>query len=277
MVRIVTDSSADLDPEVAGSLGIMVVPLHIHMGAETLTDGPQLHSAEFYKRVIKNKAVLTVSAPTVRQFAAVYAELARETDEIVSIHLSARLNGALQAANQARADFLGRCQIQVIDSQLVSRALGLLVIEAARAAQSGMHGPEIMRLVRGLIPRLYFVFYVENPDYLKRSGVLRPVREGVVGMPNVKPLLILEEGEITPLQRLRNRGKPTERLLEFVAEFSTLRHLSVLHSGLGNDLAEFEAQLAELFPKQTVEECIYGPTLGSYLGLAALGVVAFEG
>ena len=275
--RIVTDSSADLTPEVVSDLGITVVPLQVNLGTEMLSDGPGLRSADFYRRVIKSKAVLTISSPTARQFATTYADLAKETDDIVSIHLSARLNGALQAAHRGRAGFLGRCQIQVIDSHLVSRALGILAGEAARAAQSGMHGSEIMRLVRGLIPRLYFVFYVETPDYLRRSGLLHVVRESVPGVPSIKPLLILEEGEITPLQRLRNRGRPTERLLEFVAEFTTLKHLSVLHSGLGTDLSEFKTQLAELFPKQIIEEHIYGPTLGAYLGPAALGVVAFEG
>jgi fatty acid-binding protein DegV len=151
------------------------------------------------------------------------------------------------------------------------------VTEAARAAQNGMPGPQIERLVRGLVSRTYMVFYVESLEYLKRNGLYRQARDAVFGLSGVRPLLMLEEGEIAPLQRLRNRGRPAERLLEFVSEFTNLKELTILHSGLMPDVEEFKAQFRESGLKWTVGEHIYGPVLGAYLGPMALGVVAFEG
>lgn len=276
-VKIVTDSTADLAPEVIEEFGIRVVPLSIRFGTETLVDGPQLRTPEFYRRVIKLKALLTVLPPTSGQFAGVYNELSQETDDIVSIHLPARFNGTVLAASQGRAGLLGRCRVSIINSHFTSRALGIFVTEAAKAAERGLSGPEIERLVRGLLPRTYMVFYAETLDYLRRSGLYRQSREGVFGMPNIRPLLMLEEGEITPLQRLRNRGRPAERLMEFVNEFSSLQELTILHTGLMPDVEELKTQLNESPRKWVVSEHIYGPVLGAYIGPFCLGVVAFEG
>lgn len=277
-VKIVTDSTADLSPEVVREYDIRVVPLSIRLGAETYTDSPQLRSPEFYRQMIKQRTCPIVIPPTPRQFAQVYGELSRETNDIISIHLPARFNETVLAASQGRVGLLGRCRISVINSQFTSRALGILVTEAAKAAHAGLPGPEIERLIRSLLPRIYMVFYVENLECLKRSGVYRQPREGIFGPPSSKPLLMLEEGEITPLQRLRNRGRPAERLLEFINEFSSLQELTILHTGMMPDaVEELKALLNEAPHKWTVNEQIFGPGLGAYIGPLALGVVAFEG
>jgi DegV family protein with EDD domain len=276
-VKIVTDSTADLTPEVVEEYGIRVVPLGVRLGDETLVDGPQLRSPDFYRKMIKQKVIPTIVPPTADQFAEVYSELSRETDDIVSIHLPARFNGTVLAASQGRAGLLGRCRISVINSQFTSRALGIFVTEAAKAARNGLSGPEIERLVRGFLSRIYLVFYAETLEYLKRSGLYRQPREGVFGTPNLRPLLMLEAGEIAPLQRLRNRGRPAERLMEFINEFSSLQELTILHTGMMPDIEELKAQLNEAPRKWIVGEHIYGPVLGAYIGPLALGVVAFEG
>jgi DegV family protein with EDD domain len=277
--RIVTDSTADLTPDTVADLGITVVPVRINLGAEVLTDEPSLRSVEFYKRMVKNRAVPQVVPPTARQFADVFTQLAKETDDIVCLHVSSHFSKTVQAANEGRASFLGRCHINVVDSQFISRALGILVTEAAKAALRGAKGADIVRLVRGLVARTYLVFHVETMDYMKRNGLVPQVRGSIVGMSSVKPLLMLEDGEISPLQRLRNRGKPTERLYEFVAEFTEIKQLAILCSGLNQeaDIIEFKAQLGQIFPEEVIEEHIYGPAFGAYVGPTALGVVAYEG
>lgn len=275
--RIVTDSAAELSARVVEELGIAVVPLCVCLGSETLEDGPDLRSCEFYRRMFKDRVTPSILVPPPQQFAQVYSRLARETDEIVSIHLASRLNGTVEAANLVRRGFLGRCTINVIDSQLISRALGILVTEAAVAAQNGATAREIVRLVRGLIPHTYFAFYVEKLDALGRSGSLIPASESPWGVRQPRPLLMLEDGEITLVRRFRSRGSPMERLCEFVGEFRNLKQLAVLHTGLMREVDVLKEQLADMLPQQTIEEHIYGPVLGTYIGARSLGVVAFEG
>jgi DegV family protein with EDD domain len=277
MVRIVTDSSAELPEELIEEYAITVVPWRLQMGTETLVDGPNLRTSAFYRDVIKKRTLPTAMPPAARQFADVYSRLCGEAGEIVSIHGPAQLAPVVQAASQARLGLLGRCDINVVDAQFISRALGILVIEAARAAREGLSGAEVARLVHGMVSHTYLAFYVEAMDYLKRSGLVTATRDIMGGVAGFKPLLLLEEGEVVAMQRSRNRGTPVERLVEFIAEFEGLHTATVMHTGLGNGFEEIRKQLAELYPKLIVEEHIYGPVWASLVGPMALGAVVFEG
>jgi len=272
--RIVTDSSAELAPDIVQELGITVVPWRVHLGSETRVDGPALRSAEYHRETVRKRVSTTVVAPTTHQFSAVYSRLARETDHIISIHPSSSFGTALRSADAGRMSVLGRCDVNVIDSQFISRALGLLVIEAAKAAWAGVSGPEIVRLVHGLIPRMYFGFHVDTMDYLKRNDLVRDVRDAASGL--ARSLLMLENGEIVALRRSRSRGTPVERLVEFSSEFRSLSLLAILHTGLREGSEEIKTQLAESMPHQAIEEHIYGPVLAAYIGPTALGIVVFE-
>lgn len=276
--RIVTDSAADLAPEVVEELQIAVIPLRLQVGNEVLTDGPSLRTPDFHRQKLRGRVVPAVLTPSPRQFAEVFGELAKQTDDIVALHLASAFGRTVSAARAGRGEFLGRCSIQVLDSQLISRAMGLVVEEAARAAKAGASGVEIVRMVRGMIPHAYLAFYTEVLEPLRRHRLLNTTRdhEPVGVAPGVKPLLILEEGTVQPLQRLHNRGKAAERLVEFAADFARLRYLGVLHSGLGSNGADLVAQMRLAFPGQVVEDFIYGPVLATFLGLSALGVVALE-
>jgi len=275
--RIVTDSAAELPSDVVEEFGIVVAPWRIRLGNETLVDQPSLRTPDFYRRVVKERAIPQATPPTAHQFSDIYAALAEETSDIISIHTAGRMGRAVQAAQEGRSGLLGRCAVSVIDSQFISRALGVLVVEAAKVARDGMPGPEIVRYVRGLMSRTYFVFFTETIDYLKRNGLFNPPQGVWSSTANFKPLLMLEDGEISALQRSRTRGTAFERLSEFVAEFPELKELTILRTGLGAEFQEFRSQLAEMFPKRRIEEHIYGPVLGALIGPTAVGLVAFEG
>ena len=275
--RIVTDSAADLTPEVAEELGIAIVPHRIRLGTRTLLDEPGLRTADFYRQMAKDKVSPVVVAPTWRQFTKVYSHLARDTDEIISIHISSRLSQTVPSANQGRTAFLGRCRINVIDSQFISRALGIIVVEAAKAARNGASGPEIVRLARGLIPRTYFAFCVESLAYLRQSGLLSQRRNAQDEASRRQSLFLMEDGGIAPLRRTRSRGTVVECLYEFVEEFPELQQLFILYSGVGPKTDEIETLLGDLYPRQALRRHIYGPTLSAYIGPMALGIVAFEG
>jgi DegV family protein with EDD domain len=273
--RIVTDSSAELAPDVAAALDIIVLPMRFQIGADVVEDVPPQKMSDLSRRLARSKEPVAVLPPSSHAFSSVYAALAKEADYVVSLHVSAELNGTVPAANLARRSILGHCEIQVIDSGLISRALGILVTEAAKATQGGAEGPEVVRLVRGLIARIYLAFYVETMDHLRRSGLApqrRVVTEGGAGF---KPLYLIEDGRVTRLHRTRSRGTAVERLGEFAAEFTSLRELVVLHGSAAKP-EPLEALLGQLLPKATAIEHQYGPVFTTYVGPQALGIVAFE-
>lgn len=273
--RIVTDSSAEVDPQVADELGITVLPWRLRLGAETLADTPEMRTEAFYREAKSKQLTPTALAPTALQMGEAYARLCQDADDIVSIHPSTQLAPVLDAANQARASFLGRCRIHVLNGEFFSYALGLLAIEAGRAAQRGMSGEEIVRWIKGLVPHTYVAFYVDSPQNLVRRGVAREVETQWTSS-SFKPLLLIERGQVIPLLRSRKRGTPIERLIEFIGEFEAPTRVALLHTGLRADYAELRDQLSDSMPDLAFEERFYGPVFWSSVGPEALCVVVTE-
>jgi DegV family protein with EDD domain len=276
-VRIVTDSTAELSEEEAETLEIVIQPLRIRLGTEVLTDGPQLRTAELHRRIARGRLTPAILAPTAHEMGELYTQLTRSTDQILSIHAGGRFAPVARAARDGRSGLLGKSQIQVLDSGLISFPLGVVVRQAARAAQADMELEPLVRAVRGIIAATYSAFFVETIEYLRRADMMPPLQDGIGIAPNIKPLFIIEEGRVVPLQRLRNRGTAVERLSEFVAEFIRMEELAILHNGLGQSADEMEQHLIALRPRQAIRKHIYGPALASFMGPSALGVAVFEG
>ncbi|MCE5259979.1 MAG: DegV family EDD domain-containing protein [Chloroflexi bacterium] len=274
--RIVTDSSADLPAELVEEYGISVIPLKLQIGDEIIDDCPNLRCPGFHQRLAQSHAAPRIITPTVAEFISLYTQLSANNTEVVSIHLSSELSPAVNTANKAKASLMGRYNISVLDSQFVSAALGGLVIEAAKASCEGASALEITRLVRGLVAHSYFAFYVDSTEFLDCHHLVPPSYESMSIATGNRPVLLLEEGEIVPLQLQRNRGTQFERLVGFVAEFPSLKRIEVLTSGINPPPCEFADQLAGIFPREIIHQKVYGPVLGSLTGPTAICIFACE-
>jgi DegV family protein with EDD domain len=273
--RIVTDSTAELDPVMAEELGITIVPVRLRLKTETVLDSAVLRAPAFHEETIRGRYVPQVIAPSVQEFGQAFRAVTQETDDVVAIQSTIPSN-ILRPAREAAAPLLGRNSIEVLDATFVSRAMGEMVVEAARAARDGNGGADIVRLVRGLIPRIYFAFFVDSLAQVKKSGFFRAGVAPTVASATARPLLVMEEGTIVPQFRVRNKGSATERLVDFANEFAQLRDLTIVHSGLATELEPLRQQLGESLPDLSVAEHIYGPVLSALLGPKALGIVAVE-
>lgn len=276
-VKIVTDSTADLPADLAAALGITVLPINIHFGRQVYRDGLDLNSAEFFERLARNNVQPTTSPPSQRLFEETFAELMKQTNEIVAIHVSSKLGQTFQRAQRAAAPLLGRAKIYVIDSQLTTVGLGLLVTAAAQAAENGANVNEVVRLVRGMIPRIYIAMFADTLEYLERGGRIRKAQAILGGMLNIKPLLILEDGDLVALEKVRTRAKAVEKLVEFIVEFTHIEKMIILHSTTPEDVALLIEQVSLQMPNLDMRVELYGPALGTHLGPGAIGVVVFEG
>ena len=152
-VKVVTDSTADLPPALAKELGITVVPLNVHFGTEVYRDGVEIFPDEFYRRLVSSPRLPTTSQPTVGDFLRSYQELSQDTDEILSVHISAKLSGTMNSAVQAREQFQGDSRIEIMDSLQGSLGLGMAAIAAGRAAQRGAGLDEVVEDTRRAIPQ----------------------------------------------------------------------------------------------------------------------------
>ena len=276
-VKILTDSTADLPPDVIERLGITVLPITIHLGQKNLRDGIDTTAEDFSARLLRASALPTTSAPTLRQFEETFAELTKQGGEVVAIHVSSKLSQTFRTAQRAAAPLLGRSKIVVIDSQLITVGLGMLVTAAAQAAADGASLDEVVKLVRGMIPRIYIGFFVETLEYLERGGRIGKAQAMLGTMLNIKPLLILEEGEIVALEKVRTRAKAIEKLVEFISEFTRIERMVILHSTTPEDVNLLIEQINLVLPNMNIKVEQYGPVTATHLGPNALGVVVYEG
>ena len=276
-VKIVTDSSADMPPEVVEELGITVLPLTIHLGQKSLRDGVDITPADFVTRMANTLTSPTTTAPTQKQFEDIFVELTKGGGEVVAIHASSKLSSAFRNAQHAALPLLGRSKIIIVDSQLITVGLGMLVTAAGRAAARGESLEEVVKLVRGMIPRIYIGFFVETLDYLERGGRIGKAQAMLGNMLSIKPLLILEEGEIVALEKVRTRAKAIEKLVEFITEFTHIQKMVVLHGNTPQDVATLIEQTNLLMPNLDIAVDHYGPVTATHVGTDALGVVVYEG
>ncbi len=280
-IHIVTDSTAHFtDPTFPARHQITIVPLTIHVGKQTFRDGVDITTGQLFQRVKPNGTPLpSAASPTAEQFAAVYDELHKTGDQIISIHASGKLSHVPHNARLGADNFQGRCKIIVIDSLSTSIGLGVLVEAAALAVERGESLDEIVKLVRGMVPRLYTVFFIETMDYLAQAGRIGKAQAVLGQMLGIKPFLTLEEGDIVPMEKVRTRAQAIEKMVEFVIEFSDIEQMGILQSSPHHTEAtrSLLEQLAVEFPGREWPVVTYGPALATLLGPDAMGVIIYEG
>ncbi len=279
-VRVVTDGDAYLDPTWTRDLDITVVPLTVQVGDEVYQDRDGSRNEELLDRMARERVRPMVIGPTVEELRRVYARLSRTTDTILSIHSSGPLSPIVQNAQIAATAFLGRCDIMVMDSQCTSVGLGILVREAARLARTGHSLGQIVRHIRGMITHIYVVMFTESLDYLERSGRISQSQSILGKMLGIRPFLAIEEGEIIPMEKVRNREKGLDKLVEFAAEFLRIQEMTILQpvSYPTNETAVLQERLGALFPKiAPFPILVYGPVLASHVGPDGVGLIVYEG
>ena len=280
-VRIVTDATAYLGSEQVAEHQITVLPVDIKFGEDKylLTAGRNLEA--LFKVMAGGTARPTKAAVQEEAFLRAYEALNRETEDILVIVGSGKLSSAYSTARTAARSFMGRCRITVMDSLTTSWGLGRLVEAAAVAASNGRPLDDIVRLVRSMLPHIYLVCFVRRLDYLEQ-GQRVGVAQALLGtMLRIRPILLIEGGEIITMEKVRTEILALEKLSEFVGEFASVQDVVVLRSPLdsGTDelVAELLSQLRELLPERRFPVVHYDPVLACHVGPDAIGVIVYEG
>lgn len=279
--RIVTDVTAFLEPELIAQLQITALPVNIRFGKKTFLISTRQSWDQFFEYIADKPAEETEIAILPGAFQQAFSDLNRETEEILVIPSSGKLSKAYAQAGDAARGFLGRCRIQVMDSMSVSWGLGFLVKAAAEAAAEGLRLDTIVRLVRGMLPHIYLVFAVERLDYLERGGRIGAAQAHLGTLLHINPILLVEDGEIVPVEKVRTQLMALEKLADFVAEFAAIQQVVILRSPLESDdspkIEELREHLSLALPDQRFPIVEYDPILACHLGPEALGVVVYEG
>lgn len=244
VVRIVTDSTADLPTEIANTLGITVVPLTVFFGEEAYLDGVELDSASFYVKLAASKELPRTSQPSPAAFQEAFQRLIDEGAEaILSIHLSSKLSGTYQSACTARDSLPESARtvpIEIIDSSSISVGMNYAIQQAARMAQAGKSLEEIKTSAEDTLARSRILAVLDTLEYVRRGGRIGGASAMLGNMLSFKPIIALKDGEIVPVERPRTRAKAYARVAQLLSESGAVEHVSIVetNSEVGQQLGE---------------------------------------
>ena len=273
MIRIVTDSSCDLPDEIIERHRITVVPLTIRFGDEEFVDREQLTKDEFWTRLTTGEVTPETAAPSVGRFQEAFRRLSDEgADGVVVVCISSKISATYQAAVLAATQYPGGIPIRVIDSSLVSAALGLVVIEAAEAAEAGGTIDEVEQAAVAAAGATNLHATLDTLEFLRRGGRIGSAQAFFGNLLDVKPIIAFQDGAVEAAGRVRTRKKALAAVIAHTAGLAPrIRRLAVVQSDAG-DLDEFLTALDTVWSGERFVARI-GPVVGTHAGPGVVGVV----
>ena len=265
---IVTDSTADLPDEWRDRYGIEVVPLKVLFGKETFRDRVDMTDEQFFQRLGASTTLPTTSAPSPGEFADVYRKLARDYEGCISIHIGAQLSATAEAARVGASSVDG-FPVKVVDSETVSMPVAFLCRVAAESATLG----EAEAAVKQRVPKARVLALLDTLRYLEMGGRLNRAQAMIGTMLDLKPLLLVADREIKPVDRVRTRSRAMGRMVDFFKNEGPVEHVAVMHAQAPEDAARIAAELREESPSREVTVGQIGCVLGTHTGPKALGIV----
>jgi len=277
VVKIVTDSTADLPPGVAEELDITVVPLYVRFGDKLYRDRIDISEDEFYDRLVHDPVLPGTSQPTPNDFAFVYRKLAKEADGIISIHISSKLSGTCGSALSAKQLVDCPCPIEIIDSLWTSIALGYSAMRAAAGARAGKGIQELLKELNSIISNIHLLGFFDTLKYMQLGGRIGKAQSLMGSVLNVKPLVTMKNGEFVPVGRVRTYAKATERLFEFVRDGGPREIALVVHNTTPDVAREMAERFSSFIDREKIIIARLGPVLGVHAGPGTLFTGYVEG
>jgi DegV family protein with EDD domain len=276
-VVVVTDSTSDVPKDVAERLGIFVVPQILIMGDQTWLDGVDIDPPAFYELLRVSPHFPSTSQASVGYFEDLFSRLAEQYAGIAAILVSAGVSGTVNSASTAAAN-LPHLAVEIVDSRSASMQLGLIAIEAARAALAGASLEEVVATARRLVDRVRVYFVVDTLEYLHRGGRIGAAARLLGTALNLKPVLEMRDGIVQPVAKIRTRRKALERVFDLVeagVAGAARVHMAVLHVAVPDEAARLAEQLAERFEPVELIRSEAGPVVGAHVGPGTVGVAFY--
>jgi len=266
VVKVVTDSTADLQPQLAKELGITVVPVYVRFGNEVYRDRVDISEDEFYRRLLHDPIHPCTTQPSPQDFIDVYKELAKDANGIISIHVTSKLSGTYNSALRGKDLVETECPIEVIDSQVVTMGLGQLAIVANTLAKSGNNLQQVAEAVKQMIPSIHLLGLFDTLKYLALGGRISKVQALIGSALSIKPLLTMKNGELVQTGRVRSRAKGIEVLFDFVKKAVDIQDLAIVYNTTYDEALALAGRMGSIFPKERVRMARLGPALGVHAG-----------
>ena len=244
-IKIVTDSSITIEPEVVEEYGISIVPLSVMVDGVLYSDS-ELGQGDFLRLMQSSKNLPKTSQPPVGVFAELYENLAADGAHIVSIHMSNALSGTVEAARQGAT--LSGADVTVIDSSFTDQAMKFQVVEAAKLAKEGADLDTVLARIEEVKEKTELYIGVSTLENLVKGGRIGRVTGLLSSLLNIRVVMEMKDHQLEPI--VKGRGNKTfkkwlDELVEKLSH-SKVAEIGISYAGTPDWANEMKAQLQSL-------------------------------
>ncbi|WP_210365070.1 DegV family protein [Bacillus sp. REN3] len=275
-IKIVTDSTCDLNDDVIKRHGIVVVPLSISINGENYLDRVDITPAEFIEKMKASHELPKSSQPPAGEFLKVYDELGEQGYEVISIHMTGGMSGTVGSAESAAQ--MTKTKVKVIDSRFISKALAFQVLEAAEMAAQGKTVEEITDRLDTIREQTRLFVVVDTLENLVKGGRIGKGRAMIGSLLNIKPIASLEGGVYTPVSKARSHSQVVKYLNNQFAQDvkgKVIKGIGLVHAE-GLELASrLKEAIKESIGYERIEIEDTTPIISTHTGVGAIGFMYY--
>lgn len=269
----VTDSTAFLDEELRNHPDLYTVPLSIILDGEEYADGIDLSPAQLFERLKQLKNPPTTSQPSVGAFQTVYEQLAKDYDQVVSVHLSGKLSGTVSSSEQAAK--LVDIPVTTFDSKILTYPMSAILKKGMELLSAGNSLESVIEQMEAIRDTNETYVLIGSLEQLHRGGRMTGLQFFLGSMLNVKPIISIEDGLLQAKEKVRSEKKAKEKILDYFRlsyekhQFNEVYILYGLHEEQAN---EWKADIEKQYPQLKVFCCPLGAVIGVHAGENTLGI-----
>jgi DegV family protein with EDD domain len=277
---VVTGSAAQVPPEIARQLGIVILPLVIIVEGKEYLDGIDLFPGELYQKMRTQKIEIKTAAPNVGQYYACFKRIIdQQESDVLCISLSGKLSSDYTAAVDAAKMLSGeypRNKVTVIDSLRAAAPQGLLAVEAAKRLRAGETIEDVVQYLMDARHRSGLIAALDSLDYLAQGGRIGKAAYLVGSALQIIPILTIDdEGIVMPSTIIRKKGNIIPSIISILAQQTvgfTKLDLSVMHADAIQQAEALRLSLNHLYPSLEIPISEFTPVMGAHAGPGLIGL-----
>jgi len=275
-LKIVTDSSATMNPALRDKLEIHMVPLTVMVDGTVYPDDDSLSGEQFMDMMAQAKNLPKTSQPPIGEFAKLYDQLGADGSEVLSIHMSDTLSGTVDAARQA--SHLTQTKVKVINTKTTDQSLAFAVVRAAQWAQAGKSLDEVAVEVERMLAHTKLYIGVSTLENLVKGGRISRVTGLLSSLLNIRVVMEFKDGELLPI--VKGRGVKTfnkwfETLKSELKNNSTVKKIGISYAGGRQQCVKFKEELQEIFPNLEIFLLHTTPIIATHTGDNAFAIMFY--
>lgn len=283
-VKVLTDSTADLNDELISRYNIDIIPLSVHLGENEFKDGVDIKPEDIYDYVQKTKKLPKTAAASVFDYENCFRKWIEEDYDIVYTGIGSKMSSSYMSAKLA-AETVAPERIHIVDSLNLSTGTGLIVCKAGDMMLAGCNADEIAEYMAHIVPKVRASFVVDTVDYLYMGGRCTTLENFAAGILKLRPRLVVRDGVTVSDQKYRGNF---ERCLmgyvnDTIAGMNDIDKTRVFITNAivpGSDIADrdYEKARAEVEKLNPAEICYThaGCVVFSHCGPRTLGILYID-